>query len=288
MSDNRIIDAPLDAGELRQAFLVFDQASRQLSANYMDLQRQVRRLTSELARSRRLAAMGEVAARLAHELRTPLATALLYVSQLESATLPERERCRFAGKAVARLRQLERLVRDMLLYVKGESGARERVSVSELLLEAQQVMAPQMAQRAVRFTVRDDARGASIEGCRRSLAGALVNLLDNALRATRPGGAVELAAHSTADRVALAVSDNGRGIDPEVRERLFEPFYTTRSDGHGLGLAHVRSVTLAHGGTVAVESTPGAGAQFVLTLPAVTPRRAAGAPRARRKRRLAA
>lgn len=278
----------LSAGQLRQAFRVFDEASRCLSASYVDLSEQVERLTAELERSRRLAATGEVAARLAHQLRTPLAAALLYVSQLENAELPAGAQRRFAAKAAARLRDLERLVRDMLLFVKGENGPREPLAVAELLGDARQVMAPLMAQRGVGFAVVDAAPGAQIEGCRKSLAGALLNLLDNALRASRGGGAVELAAHSAVGCVVLAVRDEGCGIAREVQERLFEPFFTTRADGHGLGLAHVRSVMLAHGGAVAVRSTPGAGAEFTLTLPALAAHPAVPAMRAVRRRRRAA
>lgn len=225
----------------------------------------------ELERHQRLSAMGEMAAGLAHQLRTPLATALLYTANLSKANLPEGERVRFAEKALARLRHLECLIQDMLLFVKGETGERESVPVSDLLLELQQIMEPQMAQHGVTFLLADRGNGACINANRKPLAGALVNLLENAMQACQGGGEVRLGAELVAeDRLALVVSDTGRGFDAGVEDRLFEPFFTTRVEGTGLGLAIVRSVVQAHGGEVRVKSAPGAGSEFVVLLPAMS------------------
>lgn len=222
----------------------------------------------ELQRHQRLSAMGEMAAGLAHQLRTPLATALLYAAHLNKAGLPEGERVRFAGKVLARLRHLEHLIQDMLLFVKGESGGQEVVKVSSLLAELQQVMEPQMAQRGLLFSVEGDGRGAAVLGSRKALTGALLNLLENAMQACPEGGSVGLKAEmGTEGQVVLTVRDSGQGIDAEVQERLFEPFYTTRADGTGLGLAIVRGVAEAHRGKVRVKSSPGCGSEFSLQLP---------------------
>lgn len=222
----------------------------------------------ELQRHQRLSAMGEMAAGLAHQLRTPLATALLYAAHLGKPGLPEGERTRFADKVLTRLRHLEHLIQDMLLFVKGGSGGQEVVKVSSLLAELQQVMEPQMAQRRLVFEVEDGSRGAAVLGSRKALTGALLNLLENAMQACPESGRVGLKGSLDEDgRVVLAVVDNGYGIDAAILERLFEPFYTTRSDGTGLGLAIVRGVAEAHRGTVEVRSTPGSGSEFFLRLP---------------------
>lgn len=222
----------------------------------------------ELQRHQRLSAMGEMAAGLAHQLRTPLATALLYAAHLNKPGLPEGERVRFADKVLARLRHLEHLIQDMLLFVKGESAGQEVVKVSSLLAELQQVMEPQMAERCLAFGVEDGSQGAAVLGSRKALMGALLNLLENAMQACPESGRVGLKGGLGEDgQVMLAVVDSGHGIDTAIQERLFEPFYTTRSDGTGLGLAIVRGVAEAHRGSVQVKSTPGSGSEFCLRLP---------------------
>ena len=214
--------------------------------------------------------MGEMAAGLAHQLRTPLATALLYAAHLNKPGLPESERVRFADRVLARLRHLEHLIQDMLMFVKGESGGHDVVQVSSLLAELQQVMEPQMVEHGLVFSVEDDSRGAAVLGSRKALTGALLNLLENAMQACYEGGRVALKGTIGEDNFSvLTVSDSGKGIDAATQERLFEPFYTTRTDGTGLGLAIVRGVAEAHGGKVQVRSMPGCGSEFSLWLPKV-------------------
>jgi two-component system sensor histidine kinase FlrB len=224
-------------------------------------------MQQQLERHQRLSAMGEMAAGLAHQLRTPLATALLYTANLVKSNLSDADRVRFAEKSLARLRHLERLIQDMLMFVKGESGGQDFVPVAALLAELQQVMEPQMAQHGVSFNVVDRSGGAGVSGSRKALTGALLNLLENAMQACAAGGSISLQGETAAGGVLLKVADNGRGIDAALQERLFEPFFTTRAEGTGLGLAIVRGVVQAHGGEVQLTSAPGAGSEFVLRLP---------------------
>lgn len=225
-------------------------------------------MEQELQRHQRLSAMGEMAAGLAHQLRTPLATALLYTANLSKPGLAEADRARFADKAVARLRHLEHLIQDMLSFVKGQAGAREILPVPGLLAELAQIMEPQMLERGVALMVEDLCPACMLRADRKALTGALLNLLENALQACDAGGRVMLRARQAeAGMLQLSVSDSGRGFDATVGGRLFEPFFTTRTEGTGLGLAIVRNVAEAHGGGVEARSTPGEGSEFVLSLP---------------------
>lgn len=230
---------------------------------------QAHALQTELARHQRLSAMGEVAARLAHQLRTPLATAMLYASQLARPQLPETERVRFSEKVVARLKHLEHLIQDMLLFVRGEAVGRDPIMVSDLLADLQQVLEPQMLERGLLFGVEHGAPAARVLASRDALAGALVNLLENAMQNCPLGARITLSSQLENDQVCLRVADSGPGIEPATLERLFEPFFTTRLDGTGLGLAIVRSVAQAHGGEVAVQSRLGQGSLFTLCLPCI-------------------
>ncbi len=220
-----------------------------------------------MQRNRRLSAMGEMAASLAHQLRTPLASAMLYTSHLGKADLPQEERTKFADRSLARLRHLEQLIKDMLLFVKGETVGEEDVQVSSLLAELQQVIEPQMKSRGLEFEVKDQSDGAVLKGGSKALNGALLNLLENAMQASNKGGKIELRAWREEDRVHLAVKDEGMGVERELQDRLFEPFFTTRQEGTGLGLAIVRGVVESHGGNIRVRSAAGSGSEFELDLP---------------------
>ncbi len=227
------------------------------------------RMKTLAARNDRLAAMGEMAAGLAHQLRTPLAAALLYAGALENPRLPEGERTRCGVRVVERLQHLERLIRDMLTFARGEATGGESIPVSALLAEAVQVFEPLARRREVGFVVADDSFGAVVNGNRKALSGAIVNLMENALDACAAGGRIELGARLADGSVCIRVRDNGRGMDAATQARLFEPFFTTRAEGTGLGLAIARGVVRAHGGGIEVDSAPGAGAVFSLTLPLV-------------------
>lgn len=224
-------------------------------------------MQQELQRHQRLTAMGEMAARLAHQLRTPLATAMLYTAHLTKPALAEADRMRFSDKALARLRHLEQLIRDMLSFVKGEAGGRERVDIASLLAELRQVVEPQMVQRGLLFELDDRSGGVAVLGDRKELTGVLINLLENAMQACDAGGKVLVRGERAGGEVVLAVADTGRGVAEELHERLFEPFFTTRAEGTGLGLAIVRNVVQAHGGRVEMKSVPGQGSEFTLRLP---------------------
>ena len=233
---------------------------------------EAQQLRTQAARNHRLAAMGEMAAQLAHQLRTPLAAALLYAGNLENPGLAEKQRIPIAQKTVARLKHLERLIQDMLLFARGEVLGRESFAVTDLLGELAQTFEPLTQNCGIRFSVEDNSEGVSVVGNRKSLTGALTNLLENALQAVgiEGDGCISLAADSTKDAIIIRVVDNGRGMDAHTAARLFEPFFTTRPEGTGLGLAIARGVARAHGGSIEVRSQPGDGAEFILTLPCQT------------------
>ncbi|MBT9516498.1 sensor histidine kinase [Methyloversatilis discipulorum] len=221
------------------------------------------------ARNERLAAMGEMAASLAHQLRTPLAAATLYVGTLISRDMAPDDVKSIASRAQGRLRHLERLIRDTLMFARGEVLGREAIDVAALVDELQHTVEPVARQAGVRLTV--ETASGSVSGDRKAVASALVSLLENAVQACADGGEVALAVEATEGSVSFVVRDNGRGIPREIQERLFEPFFTTREEGTGLGLAIARGVARVHGGDIECESAPGAGSRFTLRLPAQTP-----------------
>jgi two-component system sensor histidine kinase FlrB len=219
-----------------------------------------------LRRQQRLLTMGELAAGLAHQIRTPLATALLYASQM---TLPDRsgaDLTRCAERTVASLKELDSLVNDMLAFAHG-GAARERVSVSAVLEQVAQWLRPAL-RRGVRLTIRTQAPDLKIRANAPSLVSAILNLATNALQAVTTDLDLELLARRSPEgRAQIVVSDNGPGVPQHLRERIFEPFFTTRARGNGIGLAIVKSVVEAHQGSVSLEESA-RGATFVIDLPA--------------------
>jgi two-component system sensor histidine kinase FlrB len=219
-----------------------------------------------MTRQQRLLTLGELAAGLAHQIRTPLAAALLYASQM---TLPGRgpeDLARCADRTVSSLKQLDRLVNDMLAFAHG-GAARETVSVSALLEQVAQWLRPAL-RRGIRLTIRTEAPDLCVRASAPSLVSAVLNLATNALQAAAEDLNLELLARRAAGgRAQIVVSDNGPGVPAHIRERIFEPFFSTRARGNGIGLAIVKSVVEAHQGSITLADVPG-GATFIIDLPA--------------------
>jgi two-component system, sensor histidine kinase FlrB len=223
-------------------------------------------LKQQSERNQRLAAMGEMAAQLAHQLRTPLAAALLYTGNLELPTMADESRISIAGKAVGRLKHLERLIQDMLLFARGEVLGRELFPVQGLLEELRQIFEPLAQQRGIVFAIQAEDESVQLTGNRKAIAGALTNLLENAMDAAADRVTLSAQAPAPGNRVEFLVQDNGRGMSEETLGRLFEPFFTTRAEGTGLGLAIARGVARAHGGGIEVSSSLGQGTRFLMCL----------------------
>lgn len=228
-------------------------------------------LQQALARHQRLAAMGEMAAGLAHQLRTPLATALLYTGHLARPVLGEAERCRFAGKTLDRLRYLETLIGNMLRFVRGQTHELEVVALASLLDEAAQSLVHQYAQNGILLQVNAGDQDAWVRVNRKEMVGALANLLDNACHASSVGMTVDMSLYCQGGDAVVAVRDYGCGMSAEVLAHLFDPFFTTRKEGTGLGLAIVRNLVTMYGGEVSANSTPGVGSVLQIRLPLVAP-----------------
>ena len=175
-----------------------------------------------------------------------------------------------ADRTVSSLKQLDKLVNDMLAFAHG-GAAREVVSVSALLEQVAQWLRPAL-RRGVRLTIRTQAPDLAVRANAPSLVSAVLNLATNALQAATADLDLELLARrAPGGRAQIVVSDNGPGVPAHIRERIFEPFFTTRALGNGIGLAIVRSVVEAHQGSVSLadgSSKEARGATFIIELPA--------------------
>lgn len=241
------------------------------------------RLRRQLEHHKRLAAMGEMAAGLAHQLRTPLATALLYTANMGKPGLGEAERIRFSERSLSRLRHLESLIQNMLQFVRGQQAQVEAVDFAGVVEDALQTVQPQEAAGQRQWHVVLPEAPAWVVASRKELIGAVINLLENAVQATQAGGTIqvrlsagrrkfqdaELQDAELQEAVCweLQIVDDGCGMSAQVKERLFEPFFTTRKEGTGLGLAIVRNLITGYGGEILLASELGAGTTFTVRLP---------------------
>ncbi|MEN8259105.1 MAG: ATP-binding protein [Pseudomonadota bacterium] len=229
---------------------------------------EMRALQEIVDHQKRLTAMGEMVASMAHQVRTPLSSAILYAAHLGKAELREEQRLRFSQKVLERLRHLERQVNDMLSFARGGHIGVEAFPLERLLKKVSESMESFLTSPAVSFDIRNWAPVRSVVAHEDALLSILMNLLANAAEAVGTRGAIVMTVSQRNPGVLeFSVADNGPGISERDRERIFEPFFTTRTNGTGLGLAVVDAVIRAHGGNVRCESRPGGGTVFYLTLP---------------------
>ena len=227
---------------------------------------ETRCLQDQLSHMERLSALGKMAASLAHQIRTPLAAAMLYGANLANRTLSNEARGSFQKKLMDRLRDLETQVSDVLLFARnGEQQVVSAIELTELITSIERGAEAMLQQVGASLRIEMDSPPIPLLANSSALASAINNLLANALQA----GATQLlvSAHRAGDDVLVRVVDNGRGMSRELLARIFEPFYTTRSNGTGLGLAVVQSVVQAHQGKIEVASVEGEGSCFTLRLP---------------------
>lgn len=214
-------------------------------------------------RNERLTAIGEMTADFAHQVRTPLASAMLYANKLDRST---RAQARIAEKISTGLHDLKRMVNDMLGFAAGARRSQQRISVPSLLTDVTHTLAGQLGdQTELRVSVTDQSL--SVAANKDALKGALLNLITNADQAGDGAAKIRLHGHRFGDSIHLGVTDDGPGIPEDLRTRVFEPFFTTRPQGTGLGLSVVKAVAVAHGGRASV-ATSKLGTCFTIQLPA--------------------
>jgi len=228
---------------------------------------ETRRLQDQLARHERLSSLGRMVASLAHQIRTPLSTALLYASHLEQGGLNEEQQRRFAGSLKARLHELEHQVRDMLVFARGDLPLNDRLTPVELMGALRSAAESPLQGVAVRWQC--DVHGGEILCNRDILIGALLNLVENALQACEGERRLKIHLYCREQTLRVCISDNGKGVDADILARLGEPFFTTRATGTGLGLAVAKAVARAHRGELQLRSRAGRGTCASVKLPLI-------------------
>jgi two-component system sensor histidine kinase FlrB len=230
---------------------------------------QTRKMQNNMAHMQRLSALGKMVASLAHQVRTPLSAAMLYAANLRSKAMPEHSKARFHDKLMARLKDLEQQVNDMLMFARSDNGQiAAELSLQDILSEVQASSDAMITQHEAQLMVTLPDPDLLVMGNRSALSGAISNLVHNAIQAKSKGLLMHLIAKRHGENeVEISLVDNGPGISIAEQQKIFEPFFTTKSQGTGLGLAVVQSVAKSHNGQLTLTSKQGQGSCFSLILP---------------------
>jgi two-component system sensor histidine kinase PilS (NtrC family) len=237
--------------------------------SFQDVTR-LREMERELKRSDRLAALGELSARMAHEIRNPLASISGSVEMIAQGSGIDSGDQALLRIVMRETERLNRLISDFLLYARPPRVERSPVELGPLLRDQVELLSADQRFAAVSMKI-DCPAGLTISADGGQLRQVFWNLLVNGAEAM-PLGSGEIAiscqvVHSAGHRVRITVADNGSGMSGEQAAHLFEPFFTTKSGGSGLGLATVYRIVESHGGTIHVDSAPGRGTTFTIMLP---------------------
>lgn len=231
---------------------------------------QVTALEGEVARRQRLATLGNMAAAVSHEVRNPLNAISMGLQRLRAEFRPTTEPAdydRVLELVGGEVRRLNALVEEFLTLARPPVLKPEPVRLGDLLEEVVGLIEPEARQTGVRIEQRIPADLPPLLADRDRLKQVVLNLARNALEAMPEGGTFRVEAGRAPHALTLRVADSGPGIPPETKDRIFEPYYTTKVKGLGLGLPIARQIVEAHGGTITVEPVAGGGTCFLLTLP---------------------
>jgi len=255
-SNRRLRARESESHLLKDLVLTFQGASQALEKSYGELQDRVRILTEDLERERgqriqleRLAAMGEMAMELAHEIRNPLGSIELFASMLEGE---------YAEQIVRSVRLLNHSVTNVLHFGRPIAPSPKQISVNTLLEGIRSLVQPLAAQKRVNLEVECDF-DCTLTADHELMHRMLLNLVLNALRETPTGGTIRITAKDT----TLTVEDSGPGISESVVSRIFDPMFSTHREGCGLGLPIVKRIVDSHNGTIQVKSSD-SGTRFIV------------------------
>lgn len=229
---------------------------------------ETRLLQSRVGDLQRLSSLGRMVASLAHQVRTPLSSAMLYASNLGAPNLPSSTRERFQTKLTDRLQDLDKQVSDMLLFAKGgDNKVVAPFSLQELINVFHPMVETAIKSYNVDYGEEVEQTEVMLLGNVNALASALSNLVMNAIQIVGKGAQIDLFFRPVNGELKISVQDNGPGVDADIQNKIMEPFFTTRSQGTGLGLAVVQMVCRAHDGRLELESQQGEGACFTMCIP---------------------
>ena len=230
--------------------------------------REVRRLEAEVRRREKLAAVGNLAAGVAHEIRNPLSSIRGYAAYFGAKFAPGSEDRQAAEIMVREVDRLNRVISELIEFARPSDLKRRPVRLSDLAGHAARLIRPDALARGVAITQESSGEDPEVLADPDRLAQAVLNLCLNAVQAMDTGGDMGLGVGVAADgRAYLEVTDTGSGIDPADRDRIFDPYFTSKAQGTGLGLPIAHKIVAAHGGEIRLTARPQGGTSAMVLLP---------------------
>ena len=253
-----------EIGELARLMETFNQATERLGQSYRkigELQKEIAEKDRQLARKTRLEMLGRMAANLAHEIRNPLGGIQLYASMLRRDLEGDGAKVRTLDRILGAISGLDSLVEDMLAFGREIEPRRRLQPLGPIVEQALDFVRGTVAEKRIRVELRFDGLVvAEVDG--EMMQRVFLNILSNAVQAVGTGGRIAVAASGR----TLVFSDDGPGIAPEILEKIFTPFLTSKTKGTGLGLAIAHKIVEAHGGAIEAKNGPDGGAVFTIRL----------------------
>ena len=261
--------------ELGRIILAYSEVTEKLQQSHERLEQTVAALREELSeknrmleRKNRLAALGEMAAGMAHEIRNPLGGIQLYASMLSGDLADRPQSHELAQKIGGCVRKLEGLVSRFLHFAREMNLHVVECDLAEVVDETLSLAGGAIVEKLIKVQTRGP-ESLTVLADPLLLGQALLNLILNAVQASESGGAVVVefsADEGEGKQFRLAVEDGGPGIQPEIMDKIFDPFFTTKDEGTGLGLAIVHRVVEAHEGIISASNREGGGARFEIRI----------------------
>lgn len=240
---------------------------RELAAAFSQMISDLEKSRENLTRAAKLAVVGEMAAAMTHEVRTPLGILRSSAQVLMREPGLSEEGREVCGFIVSETERLNRLVSTLLDCARPRPAEMQPVDLVELASQTIAMLSTQAGKQGVTLLAKPDSESVIARCDKEQITQVLLNLVLNAIQIIGAGGRIEVSVRQDTHHAVLEVADNGPGITPELAERVFDPFFTQRSGGVGLGLAVVRQIVLAHHGEIGVHRSAMGGALFRVRLP---------------------
>ncbi|HEU0265771.1 MAG TPA: ATP-binding protein [Geobacterales bacterium] len=276
--DNGLTGREISSDDLRFLQLITSQAGIAIENSLLykrieDAHHDLREAQERIIQNEKLAAIGEMAASIAHELKNPMVAVGGFARRLRKSIATGSEEWQYADTIVREVSRLEQMLKEVLSYSRQSKLQKERLAIAEVVEDALATVSLTLAESGIEVLQEGDGHGPLVEGDRQQLKQVFINLFLNAQEAMRSGGRLVVSVSSSSQglqgEVAVTVSDSGGGIPVEVLANIFNPFFTTKSSGTGLGLPIAHRIITAHAGRIEIDNRPGIGAAFTVVLPSV-------------------
>jgi signal transduction histidine kinase len=222
-------------------------------------------LFEQLLQSHRFATLGKMSAAVAHEIRNPISGLYSFLQIIENQK-DEKTINKFFDIATDEFKRIERLTTNLLSLGHATKLKKENTNINELLKQACEILSVNLKKSNVNLIEKYEKLPIT-KLDREMIKQVLINLMFNSIQAMHNGGDMEIGTKMENNNILIYVKDNGTGIDEEIKDRIFEPFYTTKSDGSGIGLTLAKSIIEAHNGKINFESEKNKGSAFFISLP---------------------